>query len=102
MDRDNSKDNLISSLDLKKKMTNDGVEYWMARDIQTMLGYLTWENFAKVVEKATYACESSGISITSPFGVKIKIRSLKKSIFKCSINFFGEPAASSTKQKDWG
>lgn len=44
----------------KIKMTESGVEYWMARDLQIPLGYLTWRNFEKVVEKARMACESTG------------------------------------------
>jgi len=35
-------------------------EFWCARDLQTLLGYAKWENFAKVVEKAITACENSG------------------------------------------
>ncbi len=37
-----------------------GVEFWLARDLQTVLGYDRWENFQKVVGKAVTACESSG------------------------------------------
>ena len=40
--------------------TGSGVEYWCARDLQVLLGYAKWENFAKVVDKAITACESSG------------------------------------------
>ena len=37
----------------------DGVEYWMARDIQVLLGYTEWRNFAQVIEKAKMACFNS-------------------------------------------
>jgi DNA-damage-inducible protein D len=37
-----------------------GVEFWMARDLQTVLGYDRWENFAKVIEKAVTACKTAG------------------------------------------
>ena len=33
----------------------EGVECWSARDMQTLLGYSKWENFAKVIEKAKLA-----------------------------------------------
>ena len=36
-----------------------GVEYWHARDLQGLLGYSRWENFAKVIKKAITACENS-------------------------------------------
>ncbi len=37
-----------------------GIEYWMARDIQTLLEYEEWRNFCKVIEKAKIACQNSG------------------------------------------
>ena len=38
----------------------EGVEYWMARDIQALLGYDKWDNFLNVIEKAKISCEKSG------------------------------------------
>lgn len=38
----------------------DSGEYWLARDLQELLGYAKWENFAKVIDKARTACEGSG------------------------------------------
>lgn len=35
-------------------------EFWLARDLQGLLGYARWENFAKVIEKARIACQGSG------------------------------------------
>lgn len=37
-----------------------GGEYWLARDLQVLLGYARWENFVKVIEKAKTACQTSG------------------------------------------
>ena len=37
-----------------------GGEYWLARDLQELLGYSKWENFAKVIERAKAACAGSG------------------------------------------
>lgn len=37
-----------------------GIEFWMARDLQEILSYARWENFAKVVEKARTACMTTG------------------------------------------
>jgi DNA-damage-inducible protein D len=38
----------------------EGGEYWLARDLQELLGYAKWENFAKVVERAKVACQGAG------------------------------------------
>ena len=39
---------------------DSGNEFWLARDLQELLGYARWENFAKVIEKARVACSGSG------------------------------------------
>ncbi|MEK6958836.1 MAG: BRO family protein, partial [archaeon] len=41
----------------------DGVEFWFARDLQTLLNYDEWRNFANVVEKAKISCQNSGQDI---------------------------------------
>lgn len=46
-------------------------EYWLARELQELLGYSKWENFAKVIEKAVVACTNSGQEADNHFlGVK--------------------------------
>lgn len=37
-----------------------GVEFWLARDLQEVLGYQRWENFRKVIDHAMTACKTSG------------------------------------------
>lgn len=49
------------------QQTETGVEYWLARDIQHLLGYTKWENFLNVVLKAKTACEVSGHDIENHF-----------------------------------
>ncbi|MFP5261070.1 MAG: DNA damage-inducible protein D [Blastocatellia bacterium] len=49
-----------SKLDKKKRVTANGVEYWMGRDIQEILGYDTWQYFEQAIERAKTACESAG------------------------------------------
>lgn len=49
------------------QQTEGGVEYWLARDVQHLLGYTKWENFLNVVNKAKTACEVSGHDIGNHF-----------------------------------
>jgi len=36
-----------------------GVEYWLARDLQTLLDYTEWRNFLLVIDKAKMACQNA-------------------------------------------
>ena len=49
------------------QQTENGVEYWLARDIQHLLGYAEWRNFVAVVNKAKTACEVSNHTIADHF-----------------------------------
>lgn len=49
------------------QQTDSGVEYWLARDLQHLLGYAEWRNFGTVISKAKVACEVSGHPITDHF-----------------------------------
>ena len=44
-----------------------GVEYWLARDLQHLLGYTKWDNFLSVIAKARTACEVSGHAVADHF-----------------------------------
>lgn len=45
----------------------NGVEFWMARDIQRLLDYTQWRNFLLVVDKAKTACLKSGQIVSDHF-----------------------------------
>ncbi len=45
----------------------DGVEYWYARELQTLLEYTQWRNFTNVIDKAKQACEGVGQSVSDHF-----------------------------------
>lgn len=47
--------------------TENGIEFWLARDFQHLLGYAKWDNFVSVIGKAKTACEVSGQSIENHF-----------------------------------
>ncbi|MBL6467897.1 MAG: DNA damage-inducible protein D [Mogibacterium sp.] len=43
------------------------VEYWLARELMSVLGYERWENFEKSIRRAKESCESQGIAIEDHF-----------------------------------
>ncbi|MEO9050508.1 MAG: DNA damage-inducible protein D [Ginsengibacter sp.] len=47
--------------------TQEGVEYWFARELQPLLGYSKWENFQKVIEKGAVACVNAGATLEDHF-----------------------------------
>lgn len=56
--------------------TETGVEFWLARNLQHLLGYSKWDNFLKVLNKAKTACETSGNDIDDHFADVGKMVSL--------------------------
>lgn len=42
-----------------KKIDENGVEYWTARELMTILGYSNWQNFDKVLKRAQESCMNS-------------------------------------------
>ena len=45
----------------------DGVEFWYARDLQKLLGYVEWRKFLGVLEKAKEACKNSDNDVQDHF-----------------------------------
>ncbi len=58
---------LTANFEESAHTTNDSVEFWLARDLQKLLGYDTWRSFQNVISKAQSACELSGQDITNHF-----------------------------------
>ncbi|HEA3202625.1 TPA: DNA damage-inducible protein D [Aeromonas veronii] len=58
---------LTTSFEGHAEQTDTGVEYWLARDLQHLLGYGKWDNFTSVISKAKTACEVSGHGVSDHF-----------------------------------
>lgn len=58
---------LTTTFEGHAQQTETGVEYWLARDLQHLLGYGKWDNFQNVISKAKTACEVSGHEISDHF-----------------------------------
>jgi len=44
-----------------------GVEFWLARDLQKLLGYVEWRKFSGTIEKAKEACKNSNNGVGDHF-----------------------------------
>lgn len=58
---------LASNFENHSQTTENGVEFWFARDLQHLLGYTKWDNFLKVITKAKISCEASGNDVLDHF-----------------------------------
>jgi DNA-damage-inducible protein D len=58
---------MTASFEGHAQTTENGVEYWLARDIQHLSGYSEWRNFLNIVSKARTACELSGHPVEDHF-----------------------------------
>ena len=45
----------------------DSVEFWLARELQKLLGYLDWRNFLNAVDKAKESCKTTGEEVSYHF-----------------------------------
>jgi DNA-damage-inducible protein D len=57
---------LSENFELAVQNTNN-IEFWFARDLQLLLGYNKWENFAKIIDKAKVACTNAGQKTSDHF-----------------------------------
>ena len=58
---------LTATFEAHAQLVEGGVEYWLARDVQGLLGYGEWRNFNAAISKARTACEVSGHRIGDHF-----------------------------------
>lgn len=45
----------------------DSVEYWLARELQELLGYSEWRNFLNAVDKAKESCKTTSEEVSDHF-----------------------------------
>lgn len=55
---------------------NEEMEVWYARELQAVLGYARWENFAVAIGRAIESCKSQGINVDDHFREVTKMVSL--------------------------
>lgn len=58
---------LKSSFDSISHKLEDNIEYWLARELQGLLGYETWDKFHNTIKRAIVSCEMSKIEVSDHF-----------------------------------
>ncbi len=87
---------LTTTFEGAARQTDSGIEFWLARDLQHLLGYTKWDNFLNVVSKAKTACEVSGHApsdhfadvgktITMPKGAEKEVPDIMLTRYACYL-----------------
>jgi hypothetical protein len=75
------------SFEAIKHVSDDGAEFWYARELAPVLEYVQWRNFIKVLDSAILACKNSGYAITDHFAEVSKTIKMPKTATKRVIDF---------------
>ena len=60
-------DDYVRQLEDCRKEAPDSSEYWLARELQLLLGYKTWEGFSDAIGRAMTAAKSAGLEPDNHF-----------------------------------
>ena len=61
-----------------KHIDENGNEYWLARELQNVLGYHQWRSINELIERAKVACKESKYNVDDHFAVQRKMIKLEK------------------------
>jgi DNA-damage-inducible protein D len=75
------------SFEETKQVSEDGYEFWYARELAPVLEYVEWRNFAKVLDRAMLACKNSGYSVDDHFVEVNKTIKMPKTATKQVVEF---------------
>ena len=70
-----------------KHMNEFGNEYWLARELQSILGYQQWRSIYELIERAKVACKESKYNVDDHFAVQCKMIKLAKGATRNVIDY---------------
>jgi DNA-damage-inducible protein D len=70
------------SFEAIKHVSEEGDEFWYARELAPVLEYVQWRNFTKVMDRAILACKNSGYAATDHFAEVSKTIKMPKTATK--------------------
>lgn len=89
-------DEASSVFETIKHVTEDGTEYWLARELSTALEYAKWDNFLPVIQRARVSMTRSGVPVENHFlefrkmvtigsGAPLEVEDVQLTRFACYI-----------------
>jgi len=70
-----------------KHIDENNNEYWLARELQSVLGYRQWRSIYDLIERAKIACKESKNNIYNHFAVQRKMIKLAKGATRNIIDY---------------
>jgi len=70
-----------------RQVNEKGIEFWSARDLQSILEYKQWRNFHKVIARAVVACNNSNNSVSDHFAEVSKMVEIGSGALKTSLDY---------------
>ena len=70
-----------------KHVDENGIEFWYARELMSILQYANWQNFEKIIEKAKISCQNSNISVFEHFTDVNKTIKMPKGAEKTIVDY---------------
>ena len=70
-----------------KHISENGLEFWYARELSDVLTYTQWRNFAKVLERAMLSCNNSGYEVSDHFAEVSKTIEMPKDATKKIVDY---------------
>ena len=70
-----------------KLIDGNGKEYWLARELQSILGYHQWRSINDLIKKAKVACKESKYNIDDHFALHRKMIKLAKGAQRNVIDY---------------
>lgn len=74
-------------LELIKKHSQDGKEYWTSRDLCGAMGYTTYYRFASVIKKAIAVAQTKGMDVNDHFHLIVEMVKLGSGAYRNVENF---------------
>ena len=78
----------MARLERLRRVSGSGAEYWLAREIQTVLGYSEWRNFIKAVKRSRASLEANGIEPSHHIVETTRMMEVGKGAMRQNRDFF--------------
>jgi DNA-damage-inducible protein D len=70
-----------------RHIDENGMEYWIARELMPLLDYVKWQNFKKVINRAKISAKTAGHRVSDHFGLLMSVTQSGKGRSQTAANY---------------